>query len=129
MPAGRDGRLHATLTEGMSDLSNRYPVTPDGRYLVVRGRLWRCTNPVLTEAERARLTSALMKARRAVGVARTHGNPGALAKAGLAVNEAKIDLGERGPVWWKDGAPDFNRHMARTTPYADWYRSVDDGGH
>ncbi|TLF53090.1 hypothetical protein FEI13_03040 [Halomonas urmiana] len=26
--------------------------TPDGRYPVVRGRLWRCTNPELPEAQR-----------------------------------------------------------------------------
>jgi transposase len=31
------------------------------------------------------------------------------------VNQAAI---ERGPVWWDDGAPDINRHMVRTTPYA-----------
>jgi hypothetical protein len=24
-------------------------------------------------------------------------------------------LGERGPVWWGDGAPDLNRHMARNS--------------
>ena len=28
-------------------MSERYPVTPDGRYFVVRGRLWRCANPAL----------------------------------------------------------------------------------
>lgn len=37
------------------------------------------------------------------------------------VDKAKRALGERGPVWWSDGAPDLNRHMARTGPYADWY--------
>lgn len=36
------------------------------------------------------------------------------------VDEAKRRLGERGPVWWKDGAPDFNRHAVKNTPYADW---------
>lgn len=24
-----------------------YPTTPDGRYFVVKGQLWRCTNPSL----------------------------------------------------------------------------------
>jgi hypothetical protein len=42
------------------------------------------------------------------------------------VNEAKIALGERGPVWWTDGAPDLNRRMARTSSYADWWRSVEE---
>ena len=45
-------------------------VTPDGRYIVVRGRLWRATNPSLPEPERQRLTEALMGARRAVKAAR-----------------------------------------------------------
>ncbi|WP_428351579.1 hypothetical protein [Lichenifustis flavocetrariae] len=104
----------------------QYPVTPDGRYFVVRGRLWRCTNPALPDVERAKLTAELMRARRAVGVARRSGDRDALAAA--AVDDAKIALGERGPVWWDDGAPDLNRHMARTTPYAEWYRTIEDGG-
>jgi hypothetical protein len=31
----------------------KHPVTPDGRYFVVRGRLWRMANPGLDEAEEA----------------------------------------------------------------------------
>ena len=31
--------------------------------------------------------------------------------------EAKVELGERGPVWWSDGAPDYNRHLIKNTPY------------
>ena len=108
-------------------VSEPYPVTPDSRYFVVRGRLWRRTNPALSDAERVRLTAELMKARRAVGVARKNGDRGALAKAGAALDDAKVGLGERGPVWWDDGAPDLNRHMARTTPYADWYLTIEAG--
>ena len=63
-----------------------------------------------------------MDARRAVGAALKCGDAAGLAVARAAVDEAKIALGERGPVWWTDGAPDFNRHTARTTPYATWYR-------
>lgn len=44
-----------------------YPVTPDGRYFVVRGRLWRCTNPGLPEERRAELTRDLVEARREKG--------------------------------------------------------------
>ena len=94
---------------------------------MVRGRLWRRTNPSLPEDERARLTALLMKARRAVGMARKRNDAEGLKAAGAAVDEAKIGLGERGAAWWDDGAPDLNRHMARTTPYADWYRSVEGG--
>ncbi|TWF49482.1 hypothetical protein [Neorhizobium alkalisoli] len=45
----------------------------------------------------------------------------------MAVNDAKVGLGERGEVWWSDGAPDFNRHLAKNTPYAEWYASVEAG--
>jgi hypothetical protein len=37
------------------------------------------------------------------------------------VDAAKRALGERGPAWWDDGAPDYNRHLAKNTPYADWW--------
>lgn len=42
-------------------------------------------------------------------------------KARLKVDDAKRRLGERGPVWWTDGAPDWNRYMAVNTPYAAWF--------
>jgi len=41
------------------------------------------------------------------------------------VDAAKVALGERGPVWWTDGAPDLNRRMAVNTPYADWFAALD----
>jgi len=43
----------------------RYPVTPDDRYFVVRGRLWRCSDPALDTQAREALTRELMSARRA----------------------------------------------------------------
>ncbi|TDR90226.1 hypothetical protein [Enterovirga rhinocerotis] len=100
------------------------PVTPDGRYIVVRGRLWRRSNPNLPEPERARHVAALMDARRRVGHARRSGRIEDLRDARAAVDAAKRALGERGPVWWTDGAPDLNRHMARTTIYADWFAAL-----
>ena len=33
-------------------------------------------------------------------------------------------LGERGPVWWTDGAPDYNRRMVANTPYSDWFAAL-----
>lgn len=69
-----------------------------------------------------------MTARRAVGRAKRSGDATAMDAARAAVDIAKIALGERGPVWWTDGAPDFNRHMARNTPYAEWYETISDGG-
>ena len=97
------------------------PATPDGRYLVVRGRLWRRADPTLPEAERQALVAALMRGRRAVGAALRSGDRQALASARAEVDAAKVALGERGPVWWTDGSPDLNRRMVRNTPYADWY--------
>lgn len=105
-----------------------HPVTPDGRYFVVRGRLWRRSNPALEEAEREREVKRLMDARRAVGVAKRAGDAAALAVARTDVDAAKIALGERGPVWWTDGAPDYNRHMARNTPYVEWWAGVEGEG-
>ena len=109
----------------------KYPVTPDGRYFVVRGRLWRMANPALDEAERAALVGRLMEARRAVRGARKAADPDAEATAHRAVDEVKQALGERGPVWWGDGSPDLNRGMAKNTPYADWFARLagcDHGG-
>jgi hypothetical protein len=100
----------------------RCPVTPDGRYLVVRGRLWRRSNPALGEEEREQLVSELMAARREVAQAK--GDLEALALARARVDRAKRALGERGPVWWTDGAPDYNRHLARNTPYAAWFERL-----
>ncbi len=81
------------------------PKTPDGRYIVVRGRLWRTSNPHLTDADRNRLVESLMDARRAVAAARRSGDPTAESHAHEAVDAVKIELGERGPVWWDDGSP------------------------
>ena len=50
----------------------------------------------------------------------------ALREARAAVDAAKVKLGERGPVWWTDGAKDFNRHLVKNTPYAGGYASVED---
>lgn len=100
------------------------PRTPDGRYIVVRGRLWRSVNPALAEDERQALVDRLMDARRAVGRTKRTGDDAALARAHASVDAAKIALGERGPPWWTDGAPDLNRHMACNTGYADWYAAL-----
>ncbi len=98
--------------------------TPDGRYIVVRGRLWRATNPSLPDAEREAWTAALMAARREVRSALAGGDEAALKRARSAVQRAKVALGERGEVWWTDGAPDLNRHLVVNTPYAAWYLSL-----
>ena len=102
----------------------KYPVTPDGRYFAVRGRLWRMADPGLPPERREVLTRELMAARRAVGAALRGDDEEALKAARAAVDKAKRALGERGPVWWEDGAPDMNRKKVRGTPYADWYAGL-----
>ena len=103
-------------------VSDQYPHTPDGRYFVVRGRLWRLSNPELDLLKRESLVHELMAARRAVRSAR--GNAEALDRARAQVDAAKRALGERGPVWWTDGAPDYNRRLVKSTPYAEWFSSL-----
>jgi len=74
---------------------------------------------------RSALVGELMEARREVKAAGRARDRERLAAARNAVNAAKTALGERGPAWWTDGAKDFNRHLAKNTPYADWYSRVD----
>jgi hypothetical protein len=103
-----------------------YPTTPDGRYFVVKGQLWRCSNPALAEEERQSRVNDLMKARQAVKAAKRAEDAAALKAARGLVNAAKIALGERGPVWWADGTPDFNRYKAVNTPYRDWFEGLEE---
>jgi hypothetical protein len=88
---------------------------------VVRGRLWRLSNPGLDPAIHAHLVQELMAAMRAVrGAPDSKGRIAARVK----VDAAKKALGERGGVWWDDGAPDYNRRPAVNTPYAEWFNSL-----
>ncbi len=66
--------------------------------------------PELREA----LVATLMDARREVRAARD--DPPRMAEAREAVDAAKRALGERGPHWWNDGAPDLNHRMVTRTP-------------
>ena len=102
----------------------RYPVTKDGRYFVVDGRLWRMTNPSLNCDLKSMLVSELMLARRDVGAALKSTDKNIEAEARRRVDLAKHALGERGTVWWEDGAPDYNRQMVKNTPYAEWFADL-----
>jgi hypothetical protein len=61
------------------------PRTPDGRYIVVSGsagpRLWRASNPALTESRRVALVKELSAARRAVRAAKDDAAARASARA------------------------------------------------
>ena len=104
------------------------PVTPDGRYIVVEGRLWRSSNPGLSEESRQGHVDALMEARRAVKAALDDDDPKALQSARSRVQAAKAALGERGAVWWDDGAPDLNRRLVGNSPYSEWWQREQSGG-
>ena len=99
-------------------------MTSDGRYIVVRGRLWRASNPNLPEDRRQALVTDLMDARRSVAEARRSSDASGESFAHTAVEAAKVALGERGTPWWDDGAPDLDRKMAKNTHYAAWYEAL-----
>ena len=102
-----------------------HPTTPDGRYFVVKGQLWRCSDPSLSEDVRQQWVDELMAARRNVKAAKASENAEALKAARAEVDKAKVALGERGNVWWTDGAADFNRRNVENTPYAQWFKDLD----
>jgi hypothetical protein len=62
-----------------------------------------------------------MDARRALRSALTEAERSAVRER---VDRAKRALGERGPAWWTDGAPDFNRRLAKNTPYREWFLAL-----
>ena len=70
------------------------------------------------QSERIALVQALMAARRDVGAAMRANDVMAAKAARARVHDAKVALGERGPAWWSDGAPDYNRRLVKNTPYA-----------
>ena len=86
------------------------PHTPDGRYLVSKGVLKRCTDPVLDDTIRRRELKTLMQAR--------------MKNDRTAALKAKEALGEAGPVWWNDGTPDVSGCAPTDTVYAEWWNSL-----
>jgi hypothetical protein len=70
---------------------------------------------------RQQLVDELMAARRAVREALSSDEEDALRAARARVQVSKEALGERGAVWWSDGAPDLNRRFVKNTPYAEWW--------
>lgn len=78
--------------------------TEDGHHVVVGGRRWRATDPLIPEDVAAELRKELMAARRAVGAGLRAEDQVAVAEAREAVQRAKVRLGERGTPWWEQSA-------------------------
>ncbi len=91
--------------EGMPSERGGPDRTDDGRYVIVRGRRWRATDPDIPEEAAAALRSHLMAARRAVREAKRTADGDALRRARERVRQAKVALGERGDPWWEQSAP------------------------
>ncbi|MFJ4878561.1 hypothetical protein ACIP93_25615 [Streptomyces sp. NPDC088745] len=89
------------------------PHTPDGRYVLIKGRRWRATDPELPADVADRLRHHLMAARRAVGAALRAEDAAAERAARARVQSAKVALGERGTPWWEQ-TDEERRHRWET---------------
>ncbi|MFD4636382.1 hypothetical protein ACFWN2_03640 [Lentzea sp. NPDC058436] len=78
--------------------------TPDGHFVIIKGRRWRATDPEIPPEPAARLRSLLMAARRDVGAALRAQDADAERDARARVHLAKTALGERGTPWWEQTA-------------------------
>jgi len=72
--------------------------TEDGRFIVVDGRRWRATDPLIPDERRSELQRVLMAWRR--DVRRTKGTDEERHSRD-GVQAAKVALGERGTPWWE----------------------------
>jgi hypothetical protein len=87
--------------------------TSDGRYILVGGRRWRATDPMIPPERAAELRSALMAWRREVKAVRgTAAEPAARA----GVQAAKVALGERGQPWWEQTAAERKERWEAEVP-------------
>ncbi len=79
------------------------------RYVVIKGRRWRATDPAIPQERAAELRKCLMAWRR-----RAVGNPGSTHEQVQIVKEA---LGERGIPWWEMTMDERRARWERTLPW------------
>jgi hypothetical protein len=84
--------------------------TPDGRYVVVDGRRWRASDPLIPQARREELQRVLMAWRRAARG--TDDEP----RVRAGVQAAKVALGERGTPWWEQSEVERRRRWEAEVP-------------
>ena len=82
------------MASGRTDVGR----TQDGRFVVIDGRRWRATDPLVPEERQAELRSVLLAWRREVR--RTKGTDEER-RSRDGVQAAKVALGERGAPWWE----------------------------
>ncbi|WP_252199766.1 biopolymer transporter Tol [Brevibacterium sp. RIT 803] len=80
------------------------------KWMVIKGRKWRRTDPELPEEMVAELKSHLGTARNAVRTAQKTGMDEDVSAARNRVSIAKHGLGERGDYWWQ---MDVDKRIAR----------------
>lgn len=86
----------------MNASSDAHPEkTSDGHFVIIDGRRWRATDPMIPADTAAELRKLLMAARRDVGTALRADDPKAERAARDRVHAAKVALGERGTPWWE----------------------------
>lgn len=78
----------------------------DERYITIKGRRWRRSDPSLSPERRQELVNELMDARRAVKSAKAASDAKAEGSARDRVHAAKVALGERGKPWWEKSEKD-----------------------
>jgi len=71
------------------------------RWLVIKGRRWRRTDPALPSELEAALKSHLGRGRSGVGAGKKSGDEERVTASRHRVGLAKTGLGERGPYWWE----------------------------
>ncbi|MBO0595854.1 biopolymer transporter Tol [Nesterenkonia sp. E16_7] len=71
------------------------------RWLVIKGRRWRRTDPALPEELVAALKSHLGRGRSGVGAGKKADDQERVTASRRRVGLAKTGLGERGPYWWE----------------------------
>lgn len=101
-------------------MADHHPVladlTPDGHFVVINGRRWRATDPLIPDDVSASLRSQLMSARRAVGAALRAEDDDAERRARDRVQAAKVALGERGTPWWEQSEDERRARWERGLP-------------
>lgn len=95
-------------------MSDPLEMTEDGHHVVINGRKWRATDPLIPEDRRDELTKILMAWRREVRSTQGTDEENA-SRAG--VQAAKVALGERGqPPWWEQSDAERRRRWSVDVP-------------